>query len=977
MYKNLIQGFLLLLCLQVNAQNTKNKNTQPAASHGEIVPNTVVFKLRQEASRYIAGSRVEIPVFETILQGIKINSIRKLVPHSTNPGSRKSASGKKMIDLSTICILEYEGERPVEEVINKFKKSGLVEYAEPQYVERPFYVPNDPEAKPGTGREWALGDIHAYEAWDIEKGDTNIVIGIVDTDINIQHPELQNKIKYNYKDPINGKDDDGDKYTDNFNGWDVGDNDFDPNAKTAAVSKTIKSSTGADSTVTDSVRGNGHGTMVSGCAAAQADNGIGIAGTGFNTKFLPIKAMPDANAQAGGIVRGYEGIVYAAEHGCKVVNISWGSGGSYSALNQDIINFAAINYDVVIVAAAGNDSTEESFYPASYDNVLSVGASVQKLSNNGNRNVDVKANFSNYGYHIDLCAPGKPVYTTWKDSYNTNGGTSFSSPYTAGAAALVRSKFPKWNFVQVQEQLRMTADLMDTLPENALFKEKIGRGRLNMFKALTDTTFPAIRMVTNNFPDNIFSQVFPGDTVRLECSLTNYLHEVQNLSVRISAPSSYVKFIDSTANFSLIKSSDTVINASQPFVFVLKDSIPKDFQLVFRLGFSGPGYEDYQYFEENVNPSYLNIDTNLVALTVTSKGRLGFNDQDNQQGLGFVYKNNNLLFEGGIMVSSGIEHVSDCIRGNKPGVLDEDFRWLTPAKYIPSDIAKEETISEFVDSSSDKVGTSLIQYTYAWSAAPADKFIILQYFLTNTSGNKIDTLHIGIFADFDVTMTIPNRNKSDWDSTETMAYTYSTENNSLFAGVSLLSGQDPVCFLLDHSTTASGNNINPNDGFSTAEKYTALSKGIFRTHAGGNGPGGDVSQIVGASLYGLKNNETRSIAFAILAGDDRNDLLQSAAAAKQMYATLPLLTAVQEMEEENIGITIYPNPAADEVSLIFSEQQEEASLVLTSLIGEQIFALQDFKERSCTLHLSGQPAGMYFLKISTQGKTIIRKIIKL
>src|SRR5690606_29344100 len=123
----------------------------------------------------------------------------------------------------------------VQEVINNLYKSGVVEYAEPKYIDKIFYTPNDPEAIPVSGKQWALERTHTYEAWDITKGDSNIVIGIVDTDMNIEHPELINKIKYNYNDPVNGIDDDGDSFIDNFTGWDISENDNDPRARKVAV----------------------------------------------------------------------------------------------------------------------------------------------------------------------------------------------------------------------------------------------------------------------------------------------------------------------------------------------------------------------------------------------------------------------------------------------------------------------------------------------------------------------------------------------------------------------------------------------------------------------------------------------------------------------------------------------------------------------------------------------------------------------
>ena len=168
------------------------------------------------------------------------------------------------------------------------------------------------------------------------------MIGIIDTGTDPDHPDLAANLKHNYADPINGLDDDGDGYVDNFNGWDLGESDNDA-----------------------TVNANTHGSHVSGCAAAVTDNGVGVASPGFNCKFLPVKI-----SNAGGtLTMGYEGIVYAADHGCNVINCSWGGGGG-GALGQNAIDYATINKDALVVCAAGNNSSNQTFYPAAYNYVF-------------------------------------------------------------------------------------------------------------------------------------------------------------------------------------------------------------------------------------------------------------------------------------------------------------------------------------------------------------------------------------------------------------------------------------------------------------------------------------------------------------------------------------------------------------------------------------------------------------------------------
>ena len=327
-----------------------------------------------------------------------------------------------------------------------------------------LYTPNDPQADPVSGSQNHLTVVNAYEAWEVEKGDSSVVIGILDTGVTLDHEDLKNNIYLNEADPIDGIDNDLDGYVDNYYGWDFADEDNDP---------------------TDV---HGHGTMVSGIAAARTDNAKGIAGTGFNSKLMPVKIYTSVGTW---FYNGYEAILYAAQKGCKVINLSWGSANSYSRYAEDIINTAVLDYDVVIIAAAGNSNANEDFYPASYDNVLSV-ANTQKNS----PNIDLKAPGSTFSPYVDIAAPGVGIYTTRRGSttnYGGGSGTSMSCPMVVGTAALIRAHYPELNALQVMERLRVTADDIYSVGDNAQYKELLGKGRLNMYQALVDSTSSSVR----------------------------------------------------------------------------------------------------------------------------------------------------------------------------------------------------------------------------------------------------------------------------------------------------------------------------------------------------------------------------------------------------------------------------------------------------------------------------------------------------
>ncbi len=134
---------------------------------------------------------------------------------------------------------------------------------------------------------------------------------MVDTGVQLDHEDLRENSYLNLLDPINQIDDDMDGLVDNYYGWDFADNDSDPTSDQ-----------------------NQHGNLVAGVSSARTNNGIGLAGTGFNAKFMPVKAF----SSQGNAFKGYEAMVYAAENGCKVINLSWGAPNAKTKLGQERIN---------------------------------------------------------------------------------------------------------------------------------------------------------------------------------------------------------------------------------------------------------------------------------------------------------------------------------------------------------------------------------------------------------------------------------------------------------------------------------------------------------------------------------------------------------------------------------------------------------------------------------------------------------------
>ncbi|MBI5687187.1 MAG: S8 family serine peptidase [Verrucomicrobia bacterium] len=327
-------------------------------------------------------------------------------------------------------------------VMRALKRSPDIEFAEPDYIARPCLAANDPYF--ANGSEWHLPKIQAPLAWDVTTGRTNIILAVVDSGVDVAHPDLAGRLLL---------------------GYDLANNDPDPSDD------------------------NGHGTAVSGTAAARGNNGVGVAGVAWNCLILPVK-VTDATGSAS-----YSdlanGIIFAADRGARVINISLGGPSSSSTL-QSAIDYAW-SKGVVIVASAGNAGNSQPNYPGACNHVVAVSATQQN---------DTRANWSSYGSFVSLAAPGVGIWTC-----NTNGayaawsGTSFSSPIVAGVAALVASANPALSNAQIVDVLKASADDLGS----AGFDTSYGYGRVNANRAVAsatgappppDTTAPGIAVVS-------------------------------------------------------------------------------------------------------------------------------------------------------------------------------------------------------------------------------------------------------------------------------------------------------------------------------------------------------------------------------------------------------------------------------------------------------------------------------------------------
>lgn len=329
-------------------------------------------------------------------------------------------------------VLEVSTGADVASLAERLQQEPEVELAEPDYYAQPLAVPNDPlfsqqwhHRNTGQTGGTAGADAGSTVAWDIWTGSANVTIAVLDTGIELSHPDLSANIA--------------------SGGWDFIDSDATPEDT------------------------NGHGTHVSGIIAAQGNNASAVSGILWRAKILALKVCGTGGCPFTAIANALH---FAADNGAKVINMSLG-GPSGSSLLEEAVNYAAAA-GCVVVAAAGNDGTESPSYPAFYSNVIAVAATNHQ---------DALASFSQRGSWVDISAPGQDILSTYVGGGTVLlSGTSMASPMVAGAAGLLFSLQP--GLTAQEARVRLTSSAVNIDAQNPGLSGKLGAGRLNVGAAL-------------------------------------------------------------------------------------------------------------------------------------------------------------------------------------------------------------------------------------------------------------------------------------------------------------------------------------------------------------------------------------------------------------------------------------------------------------------------------------------------------------
>ncbi|HDP99972.1 MAG TPA: hypothetical protein ENN22_12415, partial [bacterium] len=505
MGKIIVKYVYVFLCLMLMTENSAASDERRSDIF-PVKPGVVVAKLKPDIELFLLKNKLSRPAAR-----VPFTAIDRLFPsHDHHPA------------MSKIYHIHFSETVSPKEVALELISTGLFEYVEPRYLATVVATfPIDSLLQ----HQFYLEQMDLFKAWDFQRGSREVVIAIVDNGADYRHPDLFGNLWVNEAEAsgIAGVDDDGNGYVDDIYGWDFGENNNDPGYGTVESLISV------------------HGSHTAGIASAVTDNITGIAGVGWKCRIMVVKVSTDDDTYQ--IPFGYEGIVYAADNGAHIINNSWGRRGPYSQFEQDVIDYAA-GKGCLIVAAGGNANSETIFYPASYTKVISVAA-VNEL--------DEKSSYSSFGRSINVSAPGgdqrvgKPgilsLFPMEMGGYGELSGTSMASPMVTGVLGLLKNHFPDWDRLQLYRQLVLTADPIDL--QNPGHSGKIGFGRVNAFRALTETILseePAkIALFRAAVTDSVWGNnngLFErGETIGIDLYYRNYaLSPGQNFKVRLSSP---------------------------------------------------------------------------------------------------------------------------------------------------------------------------------------------------------------------------------------------------------------------------------------------------------------------------------------------------------------------------------------------------------------------------------------------------------
>jgi subtilisin family serine protease len=891
-------------------------------------------------------------------------SVQTLQSAQNKLGIKKSThQSSKLDELSKWYRLILPFHQNQEIIQQKWRNRKGIRVIEPRYIRTLADIPNDPIL---AGLNYDYYERQGfYSAWDIQRANSTVLIGIVDSGVDYNHTDLTNKKWVNVDEiPGNGIDDDQNGWIDDIYGWDfwqggeAGPNAIEDNDPKGDFSD--------------------HGTHVAGIAAAEANNNTGLAGAGYNARFMAIKAG-GTKEYPRSIAYGYEGILYAAINGAQVINCSWGGNGA-SSFEFDVVQ-AVLEMGSVIVAAAGNDNQDGVYYPAAYEGVIAVGAFDQSGS---------KSSYSNYGYEIDVLASGSSIRsTTFNNAYNFKTGTSMASPFVAGLAALLVAQRPTWNPDQIRNQIRISSS--DVYPNNSIsFDGKLGRGHI-----LANATLGAVKP---GFVLESFS-IYNADSTKLKPNqvgtVSIWVRNVNPLSNSIT-----VSLESQTPGFSITQSSANLEASNYgdirhlTFSAIISDDYDPFQAPILSLRFNGGiPYQEELFFtydkllyEEHVNK---------LKVSISADATLGFiNASEGSGGVGFIPANE----DGGFDDSNNILYSAGLALGFKGEVADRLIgQNEVERNIVPTGFYSMQEINSFLIGN----GMASVDYGYfpkldistksfSTNQQDLDHSLWVNYVIKNPTLSSIDSLFVGFYVDFDI------------DDYSTNSVLYRTENqllytknqdDSKFVGLSLYNATysalainnliDTTTSDIDFGIYYSSSNSSIYNGFTKQEKWNAIQAELRKTQVIES----DVSMMLTTGPFSIPANDSISVGYLWTYATSLSDLNERVVKAReqQLFSIdQPIGVSIEnEVVHEKPGkfqiLQSFPNPFNPTTNVQFEVPGlTQVTVQIFNSLGQQVMQLANSEARkgihTKSIDFSPYSSGVYFIRIQTRFGTTYQPV---
>ena len=933
---------LMMLCMPatgagVDSAYGDDDDKKKKAIPEDVIRGWVAVKFDNSYAISSGASKTGISSVDRIAERFEVRSVQKMFPMLDGLPAGKRASMKGLDRLTSVYKFEIDEEVNPFTVASALQALPEVEYAEPLFkmqIAKHFTYPSWMEsfseplplmATPNDAlfaNQSHLPHISIPDAWDTVKGEQGeVVISILDGGTEWNHTDLQGNVFINPNEvPNNGVDDDANGLVDDVNGWNFPEQSNDPTGNRAATPANAL-----------------HGTETAGIVAALTNNTSGIAGITWNSKVLPVNiSCADADRS---LCFSYSGLVYSFLMDVDIVSASFGTDRP-SSLIRSIIETLYEN-GTLVVASAGNAGTNNDLfpnYPANYDNVLSVGWT--------GKNFDVINASSNFGISVDVFAPGSSIDATgFNNQYTTASGTSFSAPLAAGLAALVKTQNPAWNLDQVREQVRVTSDDISSRNTSIKFRDKLGKGRINALRAVTESS-PSVRIRSAQLRDvNGSSRIGPGEGATLAVELINHLEPISSFNLSLESSSEFVTITTPSISGPALGTGE--ISFAEFSLFASAD-VPFNEPIALRLEIDdAAGYTDADIFSVVVNIT--NHITGEVEMTLNEDGNLGYEGfQGETSGTGFTYKGIDYMFEGGLIMGSGAGKIADNIRGTSGFNQDDDFIRVEGSEFGIDDgrVTTEEGRLDLFDTSAPNPNNVRVRLdSYADTSDAYNDFVILRYNIENVGTVEINNFHMGLFFDWD-SPADPGADNAAYDATRRMGM-FQDGTSGVYVATKMLSTDVGVNYRsVDNELDLF------EDGFTDAEKFDFMSNGIQTTTLAGR----DVSTLTSGGPFTIPVGGNVEVAYALIGGETLTELNTHADAAQQLWddSIQGLGPNPVSNEDPEVGPTFefaledpYPNPVRNEAIIQYEIPAAGAvSVSIFDILGREVRTLVDESVRA-------------------------------